>query len=123
MYKIKCICKGVSFSIIVTAILLLIFSWSLIKTNIKEESIDFVIIIISGVSILIGTSISTIKMKKNGIINGIIISSIYMLVLYISSSVLNNDFSVNAKSIYMLLAGEGLGILGGIIGVNLNNGH
>ena len=59
--------------------------------------------------------------QKYGIINGIVISVIYMIILYLASSFVNNDFSINSKTIYMLITGSVLGILGGIIGVNIKH--
>lgn len=121
MDKLKSIAKGVIISYIITIVFIILFSFILVKTNIKEESINTVIIIISSVSILIGTSISTIKLKKHGIINGIIISSIYMIILYIFSSILNQNFLINMNTIFMFFIGIILGILGGIIGVNIKS--
>ena len=121
MDTLKSMCKGTIIAIAISIVSILIFSWLLVKTNIKEESINTIIIIISGVSLLIGTSISIIKLKKYGIINGIVISVIYMIILYLASSFVNNDFSINSKTIYMLITGSVLGILGGIIGVNIKH--
>lgn len=121
MDKLKSITKGIIISYIITIVLIIVFSFILVKTNISEQSINTVIIIISSVSILIGTSISTIKLKKHGIINGIIISSIYMLILYIFSSILNQNFLINMNTILMLSIGIILGIFGGIIGVNIKS--
>jgi len=44
-----------------------------------------------------------------------------MIILYLASSFVNNDFSINSKTIYMLITGSVLGILGGIIGVNIKH--
>lgn len=121
MDKLKSITKGIIVSYIITIVLIIVFSFILVKTNISEQSTNTVIIIISSVSILIGTSISTIKLKKHGIINGIIISSIYMLILYIFSSILNQNFLININTILMLSIGIILGIFGGIIGVNIKS--
>ena len=121
MDKLKSITKGVIISYIITIALIMIFSFILVKTNIKEQNISTVIIVISSVSILIGTSISTIKLKKHGIINGIIISSIYMLMLYVFSSILNHSFIINMNTIVMIFVGIILGIFGGIIGVNIKS--
>ena len=115
MDTLKSMCKGTIIAIAISIVSILIFSWLLVKTNIKEESIN------TGVSLLIGTSISSIKLKKYGIINGIVISVIYMIILYLASSFVNNDFSINSKTIYMLITGSVLGILGGIIGVNIKH--
>ena len=57
----KNIFKGVGISIILTLILLLIFSIVLAYTNVSESTIIPVIIIITAISILFGSSISTVK--------------------------------------------------------------
>jgi len=119
MNKLKCIIKGLVISNIVSLFFLFIISILLLNTNFKEQYIEGTIIIFSAISILIGTSIATIKINKYGIINGIIISILYMLILYISSSFICNDFSVSISTIFMLIFGIILGTLGGIIGVNI----
>lgn len=111
--------KGTIISIIITMIMLFIFSAVLTYTNIKENIIVPVIIVTTGISILIGSSISCIKIKKNGLINGAIIGGIYMVTLYILSSILNTGFSLNFNSIIMIVIGIIAGIIGGIVGVNL----
>ena len=112
------ILKGVLISLIVTFLLLLIFSLVLTFTDIQEDVIAPVIIIITAISILIGSSISNIKIKKNGLINGGIIGALYVAILYIISSILNWKFGLDIKSIIMIAVGIIFGILGGIIGVN-----
>ena len=119
MERIKSICVSLIVSFILTIISILFFSMLLVKTNISENMINGVIIVISSISILIGASVSAIKLKKNGWINGAIISSIYILILYILSSLINNSFEINKSSIFMIIFGLMLGIIGGIIGVNV----
>jgi len=63
----KNILKGIGISLIVTIILLLIFSVILTYSNISENIISPVIMIITAISILIGSSISNRKIKKNKI--------------------------------------------------------
>ena len=110
--------KGVGISLIVTLLLLLIFATILTYTETGEETINPVIIIITAISILIGSSIGNIKIKKNGLINGGIIGGIYMLTIYLISSILNWNFSLNFQSILMIIIGMIFGIFGGILGVN-----
>ena len=112
------ILKGVLISLIATFLLLLIFSLVLTYTDIQENVISPVIIVVTGISILIGSSISNIKIKKNGLINGGIIGGLYIAILYITSSILNWNFGLDIKSIIMIVVGIVFGILGGIIGVN-----
>ena len=116
--NIKNIFKGVGISIIVTLIALLIFSVILTYTNVSENTIAPVVIVVTALSILCGSSISTKNIKKNGMINGGLTGLAYLLILYIISSILNWEFSLNIQSLIMILVGTAFGILGGIIGVN-----
>ncbi len=110
--------KGAGISLLMTVILLIVFSLLLTYTNIQENVINPVIIMITAVSILIGSSIGIGKMKKDGLINGAIVGVVYMIVIYLISSILNWKFKLNIQSIIMIGIGIAFGILGGIIGVN-----
>ena len=112
------ILKGVLISIILTMVLLLIFSIILTYTNVKETTISPVIIVITALSIIIGSSIANMKISKNGILNGAIIGLIYLAIIYLTSSIINNRFELTGASIIMIVVTIICGILGGIIGVN-----
>lgn len=112
--------KGVGIAFITTTILLLIFSAILTFTNINENVINPVIITATGISILIGSSIGNNKIKKNGLLNGALVGAIYILIIYIISSLLNWRFNLNMQSLIMIAVGMIFGMLGGIIGVNKN---
>ena len=114
------ITKGVIISVLATLVLLFIFSCLLVYTNISESLMQPVVIIITGVSILIGSSIGNIKAKKNGMLNGAIIAGIYILLLYLISSAVNGgNFSINMQSLIMMGVGLLGGVIGGIIGINI----
>lgn len=66
----KNILKGIGISIISTMIILFVFAIILTYTNVSENTITPVIITVTAISILLGSSIGNIKIKKNGIING-----------------------------------------------------
>ncbi|MEI3395320.1 MAG: TIGR04086 family membrane protein [Clostridia bacterium] len=112
------IIKGIGISILLTLVLLIIFSLVLTYTNVNENTINPVIMIISALSILVGSSIVNTKIRKNGLLNGAFIGGLYILIIYIISSLLNWRFSLNFQSIIMIILGIVFGILGGIIGVN-----
>lgn len=118
MEMCKNIAKGIGISLISTFILLIIFSILLTYTNISENTITPVILIVTAISILIGSSIGNIKMKKNGMLNGALVGGIYIIILYLISSLLNWNFELNLQSIIMITVGIVFGILGGIVGVN-----
>lgn len=62
--------KGTLFAWGVTLILLFIYSCVLAYTNVSDNTIPVVIIIITAISILIGSSLSSHSLKKSGLLNG-----------------------------------------------------
>lgn len=112
--------KGSVISFLISVILLFIFASLLVYTSLQETTIKPVVIIISIVSILIGSSLSSIKIKKNGIINGALVGLIYILTLYILSSIALIGFNLNLYSIIMIIGAIISGMVGGIIGVNFS---
>lgn len=116
----KNIIKGIGVALISTCIMLLIFAIILTYTNTNENLANTVIIVITAVSILLGSSIGNFKIKKNGLLNGAIIGGGYILIIYLISSILNWRFSLDFQSLIMILVAIIFGIFGGIIGVNKN---
>lgn len=118
MKNVKTIIKGSIISIILTMISLLIYAMLLTYTNISENTISTVVIVVTAISILIGSSTASKKMKRNGLVNGAIIGGIYLLTIYSISSIISGNFNINIKSIIMIGIGTLFGVIGGIIGVN-----
>ena len=112
--------KGSLFAIITSTIFLIVFAVLLTYTNLSETSITPVVLAVVGISILIGSYFSTRKIQQNGILNGAIVGIVYMLILYIISSMIFMDFSLKLSSLIMIGCGMIAGIIGGIIGVNVN---
>ena len=112
------ILKGSAISIIITLIGLLIYSIILSYTSVAETTMPVTIIIISAISILIGSTLSTSNIKKNGIINGMFVGLIYIAIIYLLSSIVTGNFLLNITSIIMIITSVLTGALGGIIGVN-----
>lgn len=113
-----CILRGILISFLFTLCMLIIYSALLVYTNLSEQTINPVIITITGVSILIGSSLGTRKLHKNGMISGGIIGASYILLLYLISSTVNSNFSINWVSIVMIIVGLIGGVFGGVVGVN-----
>lgn len=113
------IAKGSIFAIVISLILLFIYANLLTYTNISETTMTPVVLTISGISILIGSSISSLKIKRQGMINGALVGLIYMIFIYLLSSIMFTGFGLDTKSIIMIIVGTVAGMIGGIIGVNL----
>lgn len=112
------ILKGSLISIIATIVVLMIFAAVLTYSNINENSMPTVIIVVTALCILVGSQITTSKIKRNGIVNGALVGAIYILALYLISSIISKDFSLNIYSIIMMATSILIGGIGGIIGVN-----
>ena len=95
--------KGIALAYFITFLLLFIFSVILTYTNISESTIAPIILMITIISILIGSSLSSSKIKKNGLMNGGGIGFIYIITLYLISSFIQTGFSVNLYAILMIV--------------------
>lgn len=117
--KSLCILKGCAFAIIISIILLTVYALLLTYTKVSESTITPVVLTITGISILIGSTISSRKIKKNGLMYGGLVGAIYIIFLYFASSLCITGFSLTLNSLIMLAVGIITGIAGGIIGVNM----
>ena len=78
------IIKGIVISFVITMILLIILSAILTYTDTSESIISPSIIAITTISILIGSSIVNIKIKKNGIKNTVLlVTSMINVMMYL----------------------------------------
>ncbi len=113
------ILKGVIISIVISILLLTIYAVILTYTSTSENTIKPVVITITGISLLIGSFISSMKLKKQGMLNGGIVGFIYILSIYIISSIWLSNFSIDLESIIMIIVSIITGMIGGIIGINI----
>ena len=117
--KVIPIMVGFLISLILSVVTLYIYAVMLVNTGVQENTIKPVVITISSVSLLIGSSISSLKTKSKGIINGICVSLMYLMSMYVLSSIILCGFSLNLISLIMIICGIILGAIGGVIGVNI----
>lgn len=110
--------KGSAFAVVLTLILLLIYSAFLTYTKLNESTMPVFVIGITAISILIGSLMSSVNIRKNGIVNGALVGLIYIVVIYLLSSIATKTFSLNMYSIIMIIISTAAGAIGGIIGVN-----
>ena len=115
------IIKGIVISFIITIILFYILGIILSCTSVPEKIITPAIIVITGISILIGSSVSLIKCNSQGMIKGGIIGFVYFAILYLLSSILLKNFEINVYSAIMFAATFVCGGIGGIVGINIKN--
>ena len=112
------ILKGTGLAVAITLVLLLIYSCLLTYTKLNESTMPAVVIVITAFSILAGSFVSSINIKKNGLTNGALVGLIYLLVIYLLSSTISGNFGFTLTSVIMIIASILAGAIGGIIGVN-----
>lgn len=113
------ILKGIVLSYIITIPLFLIFSYILTYTDFPEKLVSFVVIIVTIASIILAGTIATKRMKSKGWLNGGVVGFLYMFLLYLLSSIVAKNFSIDNRILSMGIIGVLAGSIGGIIGINL----
>ncbi|MDO5557404.1 MAG: TIGR04086 family membrane protein [Clostridia bacterium] len=114
----KFILKGIAYSLITTMIMLLVFALLLTYTNIQENTIESVLTVIVIISSIIGSFFATIKIKRNGIWNGLLIGLTYVALIYLISGICGGGMGLTVYSWALIVTTAITGMLGGIIGVN-----
>lgn len=56
--------------------------------------------------------------EKNGVVKGGLTGLAYMLILYVTSSILLKEFTLNPQAIIMIVSGILAGAIGGLMGTN-----
>lgn len=113
--------KGVVSSFIISIILFYILGIILTSSKIPEKIITPAILIITGLSILIATSVVMIKNNEKGLLKGGLIGLSYFSILYIISSISMQNFEINVYSMIMLVITFICGSIGGIVGINIKS--
>lgn len=114
------ILKGEIIAFIINIFGLIILSLVMTYSTISDTKIPTLVIAVNTLAILIGSSIATIKLEKKGIINGLIIGSLYIAIYLLISLIFAGSVSFSIKTILIITLGIIAGGIGGIIGVNLN---
>src|SRR5699024_3427667 len=114
------ILKGEIIAFIINILGLIILSLVMTYSTISDTKIPTLVIAVNTLAILIGSSIDTIKLEKKGIINGLIIGSLYIAIYLLISLIFAGSVSFSIKTILIITLGIIAGGIGGIIGVNLN---
>ncbi len=119
MKKFLIIFRNVIVAYIIALILFVIYSFLLEFTSVPESSIPIVTLVVSMISVFIGSSFALIKIKENGLINGGLVGLIYILTLYLLSSIFSTGFGIAGYSFTTIMFNVIIGMIGGIIGVNM----
>lgn len=111
--------EGVLRGFIITVVLLLIFAVIMTFTEVSERASSVFYLVTTILSIMYGSIYAVRKIKKRGWLIGIIVTLLYLLVLYIVSIVSGNSSVIGTDRITRVLLALIVGALSGMIGINL----
>lgn len=112
--------KGLLASYIITIPAFMLFALILTNLDFPQKLMTPVVVIITVISVLTAGSVSTRGVRSRGWLNGSIVGLVYMLVLYLFSSILCKNFTIDRYVITMTIIGVLAGAIGGIMSINTN---
>ena len=106
-------------SVIITVILCAVFSVMVYFLNIEESTARTVVFGIMIFSVLASAFLLAKSKRRAGLVNGLLMSVVYFLVLMIISAVVKGKISFGMNGFLRFVVLAAAGMLGGILGVNL----
>ena len=119
--RVLSIIKGAFWGVAFSLICILIFALIIKFTSISEKAINPINQIIKVLSILFACFVVGKKVKKSGIIMGLLTGILYTLLAYVIFSILDGHFSFGLNVLNDITFGAIIGIFSGIICINLRN--
>ena len=113
------IVQGLLRAIIITVIMLLIFAVILTFKDIGEKISSIIYLLITILSIMYWTVYAVRKINKKGWLIGLVISIMYMVIIYIISIVSGNTLTFGTDRFIRIFLALILGILSGMLGINI----
>ncbi len=111
--------KGSIIALIFSLVGILIFAFCLKFTSLSDKLITPINEVIKGLSILLGVMFGLRKLRKMGLVSGLLIGLIYTLVAFVTFSLLNGGFVFDMTLVYDVIFGSLIGGICGIICVNI----
>lgn len=118
-HHIKYIIKGLALAYVFTLVLVLVVSFLLTYTRLKESTIPLLNTIIMIISISVGAIYIAVNIGERGWLNGGILGVFYFIILILFNYLFVKPFTFDIFSISKFFISLITGIIGGILGINL----
>lgn len=112
------IVKGITIAMVISLVLVLLFALLIKFANIPTAAIVPVNQGIKAISLLVG-AIFSFKTKAGGWRKGLILGIIYVALAYVVFSLLDGTFKFDISLLYDAIMGALMGVVSGVIAVNL----
>lgn len=113
------ITKSLVLSFLITVVFFIVYALILTYSSLSEETIPTINTVIMIISILVGSISMSMKVNNKGWLNGGIVGILYMVIIIIFSSFYNKTFAMDSYILIKSLIGLIVGVISGIIGINL----
>lgn len=111
--------KGVLMAYIISVLLLAIYGILLAVTSIPETTLSTAVMIITMASIAVSSIYTAIRAESKGWMKGAILGLVYMIILFLLSILFKTGVSLDKYVIFRMFMGVVIGLLAGVIGINL----
>lgn len=119
--KMILISKGVILGYLFMLFEIFIYSMILAYTSVPESSMETSVFLFSLLSVFISSSLVCIKIKENGMKNGGLVGFFYIILVYLFGSIMMGNFVLTSQTITTIIFNILLGMIGGIVGVNISS--
>ena len=113
------IMKGVIFALIITLIGVFLLSLAMVFFDIGPSTNVIINIIITVISVFLGTIYSAKAINRNGWIVGFFVALGYLLCIFVFYAVLNGGVELTINDLYRTIMALAVGIFSGMVGINL----
>ena len=111
--------EGVLRGFFLTLMLLIIYAIIVTYGNVGDSFKNVSLLVISMISVLYACIYASKKIGKKGYLVGLLVSLFYMLIVYIISVITGGSPSIGAASLIRLALCLFVGMLSGMLGINL----
>ena len=111
------IAKGVAFSLVITFILLLLIAAACYFFTISDSLLSVLVMAAVGASVFLSSLFVSKNTARNGLLHGLILASVYMLIIVLSGILVKKAFSADMHLLTSVISALAFGALGGIAGV------
>ena len=116
---VKSVLKGWIGAVLLTFMLMLILSLAMIKFELNDNIYSIIFTVITVVSLVIGAVLAARNNGERGWLTGGIVGLLFLVFIFVFSSVINGTFAFDITEIYKLIGCFGVGTIAGILGINL----
>lgn len=116
----KCILKGTVGTLLFSFIGIIILSFMMTKLVFSKQIFNLIYVVISLVSLALGSIIAAKKKKSKGMLVGIGVAITYTVIIYILFVLLNGSIKFNSFELFRFISTLIVGALGGVFGVNIS---